>query len=199
MAQVTSGLKVGTIGPLQNIAFFLASSSFISLQGTLPFMSTRLLLAWNKNKPTVHTAIDDLESFLWVLVWTCAHILKEVGITSNPTVDQLMEMLSSYNISMILAREVIIQRDWIDVVFRALVQEWLTISQQAVLVVTTHVKTIFASGNNVGLQQGAFDRLEEHCKSVYLEFIRAGYKHLESVRQYPDWKAVVEASAEWDG
>lgn len=200
MAQVTSGLKVGTIGLLQNIAFFLASSSFISLQGTLPFMSTRLLFAWNNNKPTVHTAVDDLESFLWVLVWTFAHILKEVGTTtSNPSVDQLVETLSSYSISLILAREVIIQNDWMDVVFGGLVQEWLAISQGARLVVTTHIKTILGSGNNVGLQQGAFDRLEEHCKTVYMEFIRAGYKHLESVRQYPDWKAVVEASAEWDG
>ncbi|KAI9428348.1 hypothetical protein H4582DRAFT_1765104, partial [Lactarius indigo] len=33
--------------------------------GTLPFMSTRLLLDWRLDRPVLHTAIDDLESFLW--------------------------------------------------------------------------------------------------------------------------------------
>ncbi|KAH9040469.1 hypothetical protein EDB85DRAFT_1850184, partial [Lactarius pseudohatsudake] len=38
--------------------------------GTLPFMSTRLLNQWRLNRPVLRTAIDDLESFLWVLVWS---------------------------------------------------------------------------------------------------------------------------------
>jgi hypothetical protein len=45
----------------------------------------------------------------------------------------------------------------------------------------------------VDFQQGAFDRLEEYCRTVYMEYIQAGQKHLESIRRYPDWKAVVES------
>ncbi|KAH9159622.1 hypothetical protein EDB89DRAFT_2107623, partial [Lactarius sanguifluus] len=33
--------------------------------GTLPFMSARLLDEWRLNNLVLHTAIDDLESFLW--------------------------------------------------------------------------------------------------------------------------------------
>ncbi|KAH9024062.1 hypothetical protein EDB85DRAFT_1870310, partial [Lactarius pseudohatsudake] len=36
--------------------------------GTLPFISCRLVNAWCGNKPALHTAADDLESFMWVLV-----------------------------------------------------------------------------------------------------------------------------------
>ena len=55
------------------------------LQGTLPFMSLRLLAAWARDLPIVHTAVDDLESFLWVLVWALVHIFKKIGKTSDAT------------------------------------------------------------------------------------------------------------------
>ncbi|KAH9037970.1 hypothetical protein EDB83DRAFT_1737424 [Lactarius deliciosus] len=38
--------------------------------GTLPFIAWRLVNAWSGNKPALHTAADDLESFMWVLVWS---------------------------------------------------------------------------------------------------------------------------------
>jgi hypothetical protein len=33
-------------------------------------MSTHLLTAWNARAQALHTAADDLESFLWVLIWS---------------------------------------------------------------------------------------------------------------------------------
>ncbi|KAH9036686.1 hypothetical protein EDB84DRAFT_1268997 [Lactarius hengduanensis] len=44
--------------------------------GTLPFISLRLVNAWSRNVPALHTAADDLESFMWVLVWSLVHIFK---------------------------------------------------------------------------------------------------------------------------
>jgi len=158
-------------------------------------MSTRLS-AWDGDKVSMHTAVDDLELFLWVLVY----ILKEFGMTSNLTVDQLAERLSSHSIPLILGRESTMQHRWLDVdaVFGGLILEWLAISQEASFVVGKHVKTVLGSGDNVDLQQGAFDRLEKYCRMVYTELIRTGYKHLESIRGYSDWKAVVEANPGWD-
>jgi len=46
--------------------------------GTLPFMSQRLLNPWDDDEPIVHTAIDDLESFLWVLIWALVQIFEGV-------------------------------------------------------------------------------------------------------------------------
>jgi hypothetical protein len=43
------------------------------LQGTLPFISYRVLDAWSIKENALHTAIDDLESFAWVLLWAGLH------------------------------------------------------------------------------------------------------------------------------
>ncbi|SRR5260221_13322668 len=38
-------------------------------QGTIPFLSRRIHKLWTDGKPYHLTAIDDLESFLWVTLW----------------------------------------------------------------------------------------------------------------------------------
>ncbi|EGO18526.1 hypothetical protein SERLADRAFT_403720, partial [Serpula lacrymans var. lacrymans S7.9] len=45
--------------------------------GTLPFISMRLLNAWNKNQPVLHTFADDLESFFWVILCVLLNIGHE--------------------------------------------------------------------------------------------------------------------------
>lgn len=52
-------------------------------QGTLPFMSMPLLDAWDLERPSLHTAVDDFESFLWVLVWSLVYIYKRFATTTN--------------------------------------------------------------------------------------------------------------------
>src|SRR5258708_28979007 len=39
------------------------------LQGTIPFLSRRIHKLWVEGEPYHLTAIDDLESFLWVTLW----------------------------------------------------------------------------------------------------------------------------------
>ena len=170
---------------------------FYVIQGTLPFMSSRLLTAWLQNAPTVHTAVDDLESFLWVFVWVLVHILKKFEKIKNSTIDALAVSLSSYSITGVMARESIVDINWEDVVFGDLLQKWLTTSQMARKAVKQHIKTGFVLEHDVGSQQKAFDQFEEYCKTVYTEFIQTGYKHLESLRRYSDWNAVVEANPGW--
>ncbi|KAF8272963.1 hypothetical protein EI94DRAFT_1499358, partial [Lactarius quietus] len=48
--------------------------SSLEQSGTLPFMSTHLLNALYSGCRALHTAVDDLESFLWVLVWSLVRI-----------------------------------------------------------------------------------------------------------------------------
>jgi Fungal protein kinase len=48
--------------------------TIIISQGTLPFISHRILVGWEYDPSSfVHTAIDDLESFMWVLLWAALH------------------------------------------------------------------------------------------------------------------------------
>ncbi len=42
-------------------------------QGTIPFLSRRILKLWTDGKPYHLTAIDDLESFIWVTLWAFLH------------------------------------------------------------------------------------------------------------------------------
>jgi hypothetical protein len=46
-------------------------------------MSTHLLTAWNARAQALHTAADDLESFLWVLIWSLNNIFKMVATITN--------------------------------------------------------------------------------------------------------------------
>jgi hypothetical protein len=41
-------------------------------------MSFRLLDAWQLRETIIHTAIDDLESFLWLLIWGIVHASKDI-------------------------------------------------------------------------------------------------------------------------
>jgi hypothetical protein len=154
-------------------------------------MATRLLFSWRAYRPIVHTAVDDLESFLWVLVWVLVHILKEFGTPKGSTVDQLLEMFSSHDISHIMSRAEIVHQGWEDVVFGPLILEWLAISKQANLA----IRQLLGTGSGNDIQQGAFNQLEEYCTMVYMQYIQAGQKYLQSIRRYPDWKAVVEKNA----
>ena len=160
-------------------------------------MSVRLLRAWACNQPIVHTAVDDLESFLWVLVWALVHIFKEFRTTRNLMIDRLADWLSSYSIPEVMMKERTIQLDWKDAVFGGLFREWLAISKEASFAIEQHVRTVIGLGHDVDRRQGAFNQLEEYCTSVYMEFIQTGHKHLESIRRYSDWKAVMEANHEW--
>ncbi|KAL0952127.1 hypothetical protein HGRIS_008755 [Hohenbuehelia grisea] len=42
----------------------------IHRSGTKPFISNRIIQGWKEQVPIVHTPIDDLESFIWVLYYT---------------------------------------------------------------------------------------------------------------------------------
>ncbi|KAH8990484.1 hypothetical protein EDB92DRAFT_746312 [Lactarius akahatsu] len=68
-------------------------------QGTLPFMSIRLLDEWYLDRPTLHTVVDDLESFLWVLVWSLVHTFKALAKipNKNSMIHRLGHILPSRN------------------------------------------------------------------------------------------------------
>ena len=78
----------------------------------LPFMFIHLLKHWSMEHPALHMAADDLESFLWVLVWLLIHIFKKVtNITNqNLTIHHIGHTFSSSCIPEILIRESKIKR-----------------------------------------------------------------------------------------
>jgi hypothetical protein len=141
----------------------------------------------------MHTAIDDLESFLWVFVWVLVHILRHHrGETENRldgVIEILSEAFSSRRIQHVLIKEHVASRMWRDTIFGPLIKEWLDIcrtDQEGVDLLVIAVSS--ATGH---LREEACDRLEVFCRRTYEKVLNSGYRHLVNIRQYPDWEAVV--------
>ena len=149
----------------------------------LPFISTHLLNAWDLGKRALHTAADDLESFLWVLVWTLIHIFKVVGILNNEgsLVHRLDLAFSSRRFAEIVRRELIVEGLWKDKVFKDLIMDWLTIAQESRRNVKRLEERLVDLVDSRDAENGILDELDEHCKEVYEQFIRQGFHHLRTI------------------
>ncbi|KAH9003962.1 hypothetical protein EDB86DRAFT_2797806, partial [Lactarius hatsudake] len=168
--------------------------------GTLPFMSARLLDEWRLNNLVLHTAIDDLESFLWVLVWSLVCIFKTfANITNNNSrVHDLGHSLSSRSFLEIQSREASAKK-WRDKVFRDLIRDWLRISETSRTVVDELQETLIElvnDGDTSDAQTRIFDELDKRCGMAYKEFIQSGYKHLQTIMGFSNWEDVVSFNGE---
>ncbi|KAH9049709.1 hypothetical protein EDB84DRAFT_1452713 [Lactarius hengduanensis] len=166
--------------------------------GTLPFMSMRLVQAWSRNQPALHTAVDDLESFLWVLVWSLVHIFKKSATITNKSavINDLAGAFSSYRHRDVLSKYLTIRNEWPDEVFGGLIREWLMTCDDSRMILTKLERTLSKSINDADSQKRAWGELEKHCGEVYIKFIGAGYRHLKNIRTYRDWKQVVDEGGE---
>jgi hypothetical protein len=164
-------------------------------------MSLRLVSAWAENTPVIHTAPDDLESFLWVLVWSLVHIFKDLGrITEESTINHLARVFGNYHDADVIVSKGITVELWPDKVFKGLIQEWLKTSADSRWFLQDFEHTLahakLRGNSDVHSQERECDRLEKHCEEVYTKFIQAGYSHLKHIRGYRDWKAVMDEDGE---
>ena len=158
-------------------------------------MSMRLLAAWQVRERIIHTAVDDLESFLWLLIWGIVYASKDIegAMTANRGIQLMLDAWSGdvkSNRSKLSAAE----KSWKDVVFGDLIREWLNTFQRA------HEEnerlTEDMSLVDVDSQEwdGACSELESYCKGIYKEVLESGFRYLEGVREYSDWDKVVAAN-----
>src|SRR5258708_520290 len=162
------------------------------------FMSMNILGALQKRRSIFHTALDDLESFLWVLIWCIVHLSKDIegGKDNNPGIDLMLDAWSGdakSNTAKLSAAE----RSWVDAVFGGLIKNWLDIFTGALKETRKSTKYLSTHEVNNELESGwtrACDQLESCCKRTYEEILRSGFEHLEGVQRYSDWAAVVAAN-----
>jgi hypothetical protein len=167
-------------------------------QGTLPFMSDRLLISLEKKTHVLHTAVDDLESFIWVLVWSLIYILKGVAdITNeNSTVHLLTHYLSSRYIPNIRSREGTAMDYWPDRVFKDLLVTWLQIARKSRKQVDQLAENLLASESPDNSDPPDIEMvlgdIEKYCRDVYKEYLQTGFKYLRTIEVFSDWAAVVD-------
>jgi hypothetical protein len=145
------------------------------------------------------TAIDDLESFLWVLLWALANILERVEGASaaeiNATALFMKNVLEKKDPKHTMVKLVIAQNFWIsrDAVFGGLIKNWTDIFESASMRVGSYALRVAETPARCSDREEACDELESFCRGVYEAVLTSGYRHLEGISQYSCWKDVIEA------
>jgi hypothetical protein len=158
-------------------------------------MSLRLLGAWQVGEATIHTALDDLESFLWLLIWGIVYASKKIpgAMDVNKGIKLMLDAWSG-NANSNLAK-LAHALGWKDAVFGDLIREWLGIF------IRTRVENERFVQNMSSIRPGskkwvkACKELESYCKDIYGEVLESGFRYLEGISQYPDWDRVVAANS----
>jgi hypothetical protein len=158
-------------------------------------MSYRLLDARQLREKIVHTALDDLESFLWLLIWGIVYAFKDIaGAKGTNRGIQLMLVAWSGGLTSNRTKLSVAENDWNDAVFGDLIRDWLDTFRKARrenMLITTDMSTM-----RLGSQEwdDTCNELESYCKDTYKKVLESGFRHLEGVRDYSDWDKVVAAN-----
>jgi hypothetical protein len=163
----------------------------------MPFMSVRLLGALHAKEPTIHTALDDLESFLWLLMWGIVYASKKINgaTTANRGINFMLDAWSSSNPKSNLTKITGAEDFWKDAVFGDLIQQWLDTFRKARKFNTEITEEMSFLSLGTGEWDGVCRELESYCNSIYKEILESGFKHLGSVSEYPTWDRVVAANS----
>ena len=166
----------------------------------MPFLSMRILLAWDKKKKIIHTALDDLESFLWLLIWCIVHASKDIEGAKDAN-GGIQDMLNAWSGNLMSNKSKLItaQKVWKDVVFGGLIKEWLGIfgrASEETERVVNRMPSIPLDNRQGSRWNNACDQLTSYCTNVYEEILKSGLNFLERVQNYPDWEAVVAANVQ---
>src|SRR6266852_2798163 len=161
----------------------------------MPFMSMRLLTAWQVQRTIIHTALDDLESFLWVLIWGIVYASKNIegAMAANDGIELMLQAWSG-DVMCNRAKCSTAEYSWKDAVFGDLIKEWLKIFQKANE--ENRQLTENMSFMHLDSQEwnDACNKLESYCKDIYKEVLESGFRYLDGVRKYSDWDKVVSAN-----
>jgi len=161
----------------------------------MPFMSMRLLAAWQVRETIIHTAVDDLESFLWLLIWGIVYASKDIegAMTANRGIQLMLDAWSG-DVTSNRTKLSTAENNRKDVVFGDLIREWLGTFRRASREDERLTEDMSFMG--VGSQEwdDACSELESYCKNIYKKVLESGFRYLEGVREYSDWDKVVAAN-----
>jgi hypothetical protein len=171
----------------------------IFVQGTFPFVSERIIRDWyvderlgNSNsatpRPTKYTAIDDVESFLWVLLYTIVQLINSRSHPS-PLERWWKDTMDSKDLGVQIARIAIL----VDItelvtrpgsgagfevvkIFEPVLTKWGAIARDGRILLDIRTKAL-----NEGKGDGGDKEMWEASKGVYGRYIRDGFECLEKL------------------
>lgn len=159
-------------------------------------MSIRLAWAWLSSEQAMPTAVDDLESFFWVLIWAITYILEHCG-DQNKRIRHMKGVLEDKDLLHTLLKKVIAGDFRHDAVFGGIIQEWMTIFDSASEEVSPYALRVSQTQVGSPDREQACNELEFFCKGVYKAVLESGFRHLGTIATdgYSCWNRVVEANA----
>jgi hypothetical protein len=150
------------------------------MEGTLPFLSERVLWGWISQENPVHTAIDDLESFVWVLLWTLLHTIQRHDELSRKEAIWLDGLLSD-DYGRLADAKASIRSQIDDLITMArtskglsalapLLQTWSDLAHKSSLRLEMKLKS-----------RPSNDDFHAFCKGWYQKYIETGLSHLQNL------------------
>jgi hypothetical protein len=156
----------------------------------------RLLNAWriqavDEQWPIIQTAIDDLESFHWLLIWAIAHILKSQATAApNPRIKVMLTIFSD-GVSSQASKESMAEKWCTCVVFGDLIRDWLKLFRDARNEISRHTLALSEATSDGQEREEVCNELEQYCMTVYQAILESGFSHLQKVKTYDTWNAVL--------
>ncbi|KIJ41908.1 hypothetical protein M422DRAFT_171633 [Sphaerobolus stellatus SS14] len=156
--------------------------------GTPPFMSINLIQSWLSGEEIYHTPIDDLESFIWVLLWAIFDILPKKRIQLTPVEQRYNDSLRSNSLGLLGVKGGLL--DDLDIrplkkwssgfrAFAPLLKEWLTLAKQA-------------RAEMIAFEDSPPTDVEFY-KNYYAQYLEIGVKYLNDLPE--DWPYVPSLSS----
>ena len=160
----------------------------------MPFMSMRVLKAMQEKEKHIHTALDDLESFLWLLIWGIVYATKDIdGSNINEGIKVMLAAWSG-GVESNRNKWQNLEDDWMDAAFGDLIKEWIVTFRDARKANIDFARDTRFMELNTQDWHIKCDKLESYCKGIYKEVLESGFKYLDGVKEYIDWDRVVAAN-----
>ena len=160
----------------------------------MPFMSMCVLLAMQEKEKHIHTPLDDLESFLWLLIWGVVYASKDIdGSNINRGINLMLKAWSG-DVGLNRNKWLDLEDSWRDAVFGDLIAEWSVIFRKARKVNIDFALDMKSMEPNSQERDIKCDELESYCKGIYREVLESGFKHLDDVKECIDWNRAVAAN-----
>jgi hypothetical protein len=147
----------------------------------------------------MHTAIDDLESFFWVLIWALSNIFEHDRDKANSAdlrvIDQTMKAFRFRQCPSALVKRDIVSDLWPSAgVFGSLIQEWLAMLTDARKGVDPYALPVANTEAGSQDREVACDQLQKFCEGIYQNVLDTGYKHLQIIGRYSKWDPAMFAN-----
>ncbi|KAJ7666046.1 hypothetical protein DFH06DRAFT_1295227 [Mycena polygramma] len=153
---------------------------------TLPFTSYAILYKWSQPEDHVHSGIDDLESFLWILIWEALHQGSSRSVLQRGDMERLQDLKVTSPRLLAHAKYTIISlfKDEPDTFDRSYLLSFVELLTQWCALAFSARKEMEALTASMGTDVASnLQKIEKLCFETGHKYIEIGFKHLNELSE----------------